>query len=119
MCGGDGLLGGGKEREKELTALSKWPGGLVVLTDPDQGGRDLRMFLDEVLVQRPLEQRAKAQAKQGQAQQLGQTPQGPPVLHAFVHVDEARSTVANRCASCLGREVLFWVLCDAGCWVAF
>ncbi|KAL6756953.1 hypothetical protein V8C86DRAFT_2612356 [Haematococcus lacustris] len=56
----------------DLDKLRRWPHGLVVLTDPDQPGRMLRMYLDDVLGQ-----------------------QGMPLVHAFLPASLAVSTTAN------------------------
>jgi 5S rRNA maturation endonuclease (ribonuclease M5) len=36
---------------EDLALLQRWPGGLVILTDPDVPGRELRLYLDDRLAQ--------------------------------------------------------------------
>jgi len=70
VCEGSGVKGGAAA--DELRLLSQWPAGLVILTDPDGPGRELRMFLDEHLVQ----ERLRAM-EYGQGPTAAAEPEGP------------------------------------------
>ncbi len=74
-----------------LCARGQLPATLVVLTDPDREGRQLRLLLDDALWQ------LLQQQQQQQQQQQGPRPlQRVVVLHAFLSVDLATSTGDSR-----------------------
>jgi len=75
VCDGDTAKS--RHEQRRLCAVASWPGTLIVMTDPDAGGRMLRIFLDDFFRQR----------RQGR---------GAAVLHAFVAITDAMSTAANR-----------------------
>ncbi len=70
----DGSFIKSRSAARDLALLQAWPGGCIVLTDPDAPGRELRMFLDDTLAQG--------------AMRLDHATQSP-LLHAFVAVRDA------------------------------
>jgi len=81
--------------QQRLRALVYWEGDIIVLTDPDAGGRMLRIFLDDAL--RCLCQQVQQQQQQQQGSGAHQAAT-PSVLHAFVRINDAISVVSNRWA---------------------
>ncbi len=81
VCDGSSIKSGQAQADLEL--LASWPeAGLIVLTDPDAPGRELRMHLDEQLVQ--------------QALQGGQPQRAQRVKHAFISVQDATATADTK-----------------------
>lgn len=90
VCDGDTVKS--VSAQKRLQALAWWEGDIVVLTDPDAGGRMLRLFLDDTL--RQIKQQQQLPRHNSRHQQ--QLAQPPTLLHAFVPIIDAISTSANR-----------------------
>mmetsp|Transcript_13649 Transcript_13649/g.36910 ORF Transcript_13649/g.36910 Transcript_13649/m.36910 type:complete len:380 (-) Transcript_13649:431-1570(-) len=99
VCDGDTVKS--SHAQRRLQALVHWAGEIIILTDPDAGGRMLRIFLDDAFRQMNQKQHHLHRQHQQQREQQPQTnePQQarspPAILHAFVPISDAISSVAN------------------------
>ncbi|KAF5835757.1 hypothetical protein DUNSADRAFT_6938 [Dunaliella salina] len=97
VCDGDTVKS--SHAQRRLQALVHWAGEIVILTDPDAGGRMLRIFLDDAfrLIKQKQQQHQHQQQheQQPQTQATQQAGSLPGVLHAFVPINDAISSEAN------------------------